>query len=620
MTLLLGTIVLGIDTDLTEPLFGWRFFTGDFYLVYSIVLDAMALALLAGLLVMMFRRAVVRPPELDYRRPDRDPASPEQRRTGYRWGDWVFVGGLLYLLVTGYALEGVRIAMDRPGLSGYSPVGWLFSRPFLPVGDTALQVVRMTMWWSHGLVAIALVAAIPYTKAMHMLTSFASLVMRDPMAGRRLVPIAPERRELPAGYGTLEDFSLKHLLDLDACTKCGRCHVACPANATGQPLSPRDVVLQLREEANGAFAGVGVGGVLGSLLQKQTSAGAGGPLDVAVIGPDAVREETIWACMQCNACVEACPVGIEQAPIINHLRRRLVEDGAVPAKLQATLRAVAKSGNSFGENRRRRGRWTQDLDFEVKDARVEPVDVLWFVGDYASFDPRSQLVSRSVARLLHRAGVDFGILYDGERTAGNDVRRVGEEGLWESLAEENAAVLEDCEFQRIMTTDPHSLNTLRNEYPDVGGDWTVVHHTTVLLDLIASGSLAVDALPYRVTYHDPCYLGRHNGEYDDPRRILELLGCTLVEMGRNRSNSFCCGAGGGRIWSGDDPAAVERPSENRIREAVELGQLDYFVVACPKDVTMFEDAIKTSGNDARLQLREITELIEEAVGITSPSR
>jgi Fe-S oxidoreductase len=331
-----------------------------------------------------------------------------------------------------------------------------------------------------------------------------------------------------------------------------------------------------------------------------------------------VRPETVWSCMQCNACVEACPVGIEQAPIINQLRRSLVEEGEIPSNLQSTLQVIQKSGNSFGENRRKRGRWTRELDFEVPDARKEPVDVLWFVGDYASFDPRSQKVTQALARLFRAAEVDFGILYEGERNAGNDVRRVGEEGLFEALAEENIETLGSCEFKRIVTSDPHSLNTLRNEYPELGGSWDVAHHTAFLLELIEAGKLDVAGrLDYKVTYHDPCYLGRHNGGYDAPRAILEALGCTLVEMPRNRDNSFCCGAGGGRIWIPDEPGQ-ERPSENRIREAVDLGELDYFVVACPKDVTMYEDAIKTSGHAEQIELRELTELIEEAVGAPAP--
>jgi Fe-S oxidoreductase len=248
------------------------------------------------------------------------------------------------------------------------------------------------------------------------------------------------------------------------------------------------------------------------------------------------------------------------------------------------------------------------------------VDVLWFVGDYASFDPRSQQVSRCLARLFHAADVDFGILYDGERNSGNDVRRIGEEGLFESLATDNIDVLSKCDFSRIVTSDPHSLNTLRNEYPEFGGSWTVMHHTELLLELIEARRLELrNRLSYRVTYHDPCHLGRFNAEYANPRRLLELMGCVLVEMPRNRDNSFCCGAGGGQIWT-SGPAGAERPSENRIREATSLPEVELFVVTCPKDVTMYEDAIKTSGNSSRIQLRELTELVEEAIGLGMDDR
>ena len=607
IVLFAGTIVLGLDTDFTKPVFGFDYFKGNFYLGYKEVLNVLGTVLIAGVLVMMVRRALVRPPKLNYARPDREPGDPQFDRRVYRIGDWVFVSLLLVIALTGFVLEAVRIAMDHPGYGATQFGGWVVAQAFGGVGDSTLAGLRHGLWWFHGLLAIAFVASIPYTKAGHMLTSFLSLSLRDPLAGKRLRPIPPERASEPAGYGAIVDFSPLHLLNLDACTKCGRCHVACPANATGRPLSPRDVVLELHEQANAA-----VGGVLGGLLNGKLD-GAGATKDQEVVGHDGVRQETVWSCMQCNACVEACPVGIEQAPIINQLRRRLVEEGDLDPNLQSVLQTIHKSGNSFGERGRRRGRWTEELDFEVKDARREPVEVLWFVGDYASFDPRSQRVSRALARLLHRAEVDFGILYDGERNAGNDVRRIGEEGLFETLAEHNIAAISECEFERIVTTDPHSLNTLRNEYPDLGGDWRVLHHTELLLELIDTGRLeARGRLSYRATYHDPCYLGRHNGVYEAPRRLLRELGCTLVEMPRNRSNSFCCGAGGGRIWIPDQPGQ-ERPSENRIREAVALEGVELFVVCCPKDVTMFEDAIKTSGNADRIELRELTELVEEAL-------
>ena len=212
----------------------------------------------------------------------------------------------------------------------------------------------------------------------------------------------------------------------------------------------------------------------------------------------------------------------------------------------------------------------------------------------------------------------FGILYDGEKTAGNDVRRAGEEGLWTSLAEENVEAIGDCRFDRILTSDPHTFNTLKNEYPQLGGSWEVVHHSQLLLELIRAGRLRPrKGLGYRVTYHDPCTLGRYNGVYDEPRAVLESLGCDLVEMPRNRDNSFCCGAGGGRIWMKELRAeGSQRPSESRIDEAVALGSIDYFVVACPKDVTMYEDAIKTSGHQGEIELREMSELLYESLALS----
>jgi Fe-S oxidoreductase len=640
LTLFAATIVLAFDTDFLSPLFGLSYFQNGFYLWYSLIVDIMATVLTFGLLYLMVRRAVLKPARLDYTRPDREPGEPAQQdRKVYQWGDWFFVGGLLYLMLTGFLLAALRIAATHPGRQGYDPVTWLIAQIFWNWNHSLLDTLHMITWWAHGLVAIWLVAAIPWSKAAHMMSSLASLILRDPLAGKRLRGIPEEKLDDPAGYGVVADISAIHLLQLDACTKCGRCHEACPANATGRPLSPRDVVLELREDARAAhkpeFHEIdGIGGVLGALLSsgKEIHGEDGLHLDgdattdgdgeaarerrnteEPLVCEDRVRNETVWACMQCNACVEACPVGIEQAPIINQLRRRLVEEGELPSDLQSVLRTITKSGNSFGENKRKRGKWTDDLDFDVKDARKEPVDVLWFVGDFASFDPRSQGVSQTIAKLYRHAGIDFGIMYDGEKNAGNDIRRVGEEGLWEVLAEENIGNLQEAEFTRIVTSDPHSLNTIRNEYPDKGGEFSISHHTTFLLELFESGKLKVERpLGYKVTYHDPCYLGRHNGEYDAPRKLLEYLGCELIEMPRNRGNSFCCGAGGGRIWVRDEPGQ-ERPSHNRIREAVDLGELDYFVVACPKDAAMFSDAVKTSGNEDRFEVKEITELMAEAL-------
>jgi Fe-S oxidoreductase len=447
------------------------------------------------------------------------------------------------------------------------------------------------------LIALLFIALIPATKVKHIFTAAASLMVRDPLAAQRL-PRIPESQAQP-GVRTITDFNWKQLLNLDACTKCGRCHEACPARAVGAPLSPRDVILSLREFARATLES-------GKIPQAAE-------LDVHGKAPGQVAQETLWSCRTCMACVEICPVAVEHVPIIVQMRRKLVEDGAMDPLLTKTLQTIHKTGNSFGESKRKRAAWTKSLPFPVKDARKEPVDVLWFVGDYASFDPRNQKVTQTFATLLHEAGVDFGILYEAESNAGNDVRRVGEEGLYEVLANANVAALAGATFKTIVTTDPHSYNTIRNEYPDFGGTYRIQHYTTFLKQLFAEGRLRVTSpLSYRTTFHDPCHLGRFNQGYDAPRDILALLGCELVEMTRNRSNSFCCGAGGGRIWI-PDPVGSEKPAQNRIKEAAAIPDLQVYVVSCPKDLTMFEDALKTTGNEGRFVVRELIELIREAL-------
>ena len=602
VVLFIGTGILGFQDDFAKPVLGWDFWRGSFYLVYSLFLDVFGAALIVGLLILATKRAR-KPARLDYSRVDG--VTSRYARWRYQVGDWAFVGSLLFLGVTGFLLEALRIAETDPSFEKWAPFGWLAGQGLRAVGvdGQAANAAHFRGWWVHGIAALTFVAAIPFTKAVHMMSAPASVATRDEMAGKRLVELPPNPKPEEVGYGVVTDLTPAHLLQLDACTKCGKCHEACPATASGYPLSPRDLILDLREQSEGTF------GIRGWLTVPPLYAS-----DQNLLG-NPILPETVWSCMQCMACVEICPVGIEHVPIINHLRRRLVDRGEMDTQLQSTLETIYESGNSFGEPKRKRGRWAKELEFEVKDARKEPVDLLWFVGDYASLDPRNMRVTQALARILHHAGVDFGILYEGERNAGNDVRRCGEEGLFTDLAESNIEAISACEFNRIVTTDPHSFNTLKNEYPTLGGSWEVIHHSQLLLELIESGALAPGRrLGHRVTYHDPCTLGRYNGVYDEPRRLIEATGCELVEMQRSRDNSFCCGAGGGRIWmselkQGDAP----RPSESRIHEATSLERVDLFVVCCPKDVTMYEDAIKTSGHEGEIELRELTELVLESL-------
>lgn len=602
--LFIGTATITLEYDITARLFGWKFWYGDFYLWFSLACDLGGLGLVAGLLYMMVRRGWIKPPKLDYARPDREPGAPDYDRRAYRIEDWAFLWTLILIGVTGFVLEAARLVwlQERPEvwtLRWWSPIGALLAEGMRDAGLTAdgAAALRGGLWWFHGLIALAFIALIPRTKVKHIFTASGSLMLRDPLAAQRLPKADPEAKTV--GYSKITDLTWKHLLNLDACTKCGRCHEACPARAAGAPLSPRDVILSLREFANDALEK--------KALPEEAK--------LSVHGKDVgqVFMETLWSCRTCMACVEICPVAVEHVPIIVQMRRKLVEDGDMDPLLTKTLQTIHKTGNSFGESKRKRPAWTKGLPFTIKDARKEPVDLLWFVGDYASFDPRNQKVTQGFARLLHGAGIDFGILYDGESNAGNDVRRVGEEGLYELLAENNVALLQQSTFKRIVTTDPHSFNTIKNEYPEFGGKYEIVHYTQFLTELLRDGRLKLERpLGYRTTYHDPCHLGRFNKEYDAPRALIEAVGCELVDMPRSKDNSFCCGAGGGRIWV-PDPVGKDKPSHIRMREAAEIEGLQVFAVACPKDLTMFEDALKTTGNEGRFVVRELIELIEECM-------
>jgi len=264
-----------------------------------------------------------------------------------------------------------------------------------------------------------------------------------------------------------------------------------------------------------------------------------------------------------------------------------------------------------------RAKWTQGLDFKITDARKESVEYLWFVGDYASYDSRIQDITRRTAKVFQKAGLSFGILYEGERNSGNDIRRVGEEGLFDILKEKNLQAIGQSKYKKIITTDPHTYNTLKNEYvlnSGTNGNGHIIHYTELYDQLIRGGQLKLNKkINSTITYHDPCYLGRYNGIYDAPRRVLDAIGAKLIEMPRNRAKSYCCGAGGGRIWMEDEPGIKERPSESRVREAVSLPGVQALVVACPKDIVMFQDALKTTGNEGKIGIKDISDLVYEAI-------
>lgn len=537
--------------------------------------DIFAVVILVGLGLAVWQRYVIRPARFR--------------------GSNTLDATLIYLLIIAVVLTmllqaACAIAAGHDAAAPWRPVSRQIAALLTALGVSGESAARgeRFSYWAHVCAVLGFLIYLPGSKHRHMILAAINVYFRDLKPKGTLRPADIDHP--PIGVGAIEQFSWKNMLDLYSCTECGRCQAACPAYAAGLPLSPKMLITDLRDH----------------LIDKTN-----GAVPEPLLG-GAIAEETLWACTTCRACMEVCPVHIEHIPKIVDMRRQLVEQSRVQPMLQEALSNLQRNGNSMGKSPRLRARWTKELPFKIKDARSEPVDILWFVGDFASFDPRVQANTRRVAELLHAAGVDFGILYEAEQNSGNDVRRAGEEGLFEMLAKHNIELLSGCTFNRIMTTDPHSLNALRQEYRAIGATFEVIHYTQLLLELIESRSLILAPGQGEVaTYHDPCYLGRYNGGFDAPRRIIERAGHRLHEMERCRENSFCCGAGGGRIWS-DDTGVTERPSENRIKEALALGDARYFIVACPKDKVMYTAAVQALGVEARIEVRDIVDLIKLA--------
>ena len=561
--LTIGTAIVTVEAD--TPL---HFFVGPFYLIFSFVMDLFGLALLAGVLLAFFRRYILRPAKLDN-----------------KWDDAAILVLLFIIVITGYLIEALRIRATMPEFEKWSFVGWYLAGLMAGLGEGTIRILHVSSWVLHSSLSLLLLLLIIPTKFLHVLSSPLNVFFRS-YNPKGALTLANSSSDEYIGARMIEDFTWKQMLDFDACTRCGRCQAACPAYGAKLPLSPKTIIQELKTS-----------------MEKNFLARERNPIY------SHVTPQEIWACTTCRACMEECPVFVEHVQTIVDMRRYLVSQGQLDTRLQDTLMNITRYGNSFGQSDRVRAKWSQTLEGRIKDVRREKAEYLWFVGDYASYDPSLQEITQKASRILAHAGVDFGILYESERNAGNDVRRVGEEGLFEMLSEKNMMAMEKSRFDKIFTTDPHTYNTLKNEY---ALSQPVYHITELLSQLMNAGRLAPKKrLAYGVTYHDPCYLGRYNNVYDAPRRVLKALGVRLVEMPRSKSNSYCCGAGGGRLWMEDVPMK-ERPAENRIREAVKLG-CEIFVVACPKDVSMFRDAIKTSGNEGKIVVKDILELVYESL-------
>jgi len=540
---------------------------------------------------------------------------------------------ILTIMLSLLSMSGALINLGDDPLADWRPVSAAVGSLFAGLSADGQFIVKEVSYWIHLGVVLVFLTELPMGKHFHVVTSVPAVLLRNLEPRGRLPAIQQTNGDV--GVKVAENLRWRQMLDLYTCTECGRCQEVCPSFNSGLALSPKVLMMHLRDNLKergrvlnsprraprpeqqrrgGRSTQSGLSNSPRSLrAQRLDSETDQAILDKKLVG-DILDKKEIWGCTTCYACDQECPLFIEHVAPVVDIRRSLVMDGRVDAELRKSLDNLGRYGNSFGQSPRMRARWTQGLQPAVADIRRGPAEYLWFVGDYASYSATLTDITRETAEVFQHACLEFGILYDAEGNSGNDVRRVGEEGLFEMLVEKNLSTFERCNFETVITTDPHSFNTLKNEYPD---EWRaqhqVLHYASLLDDLLATGKLKLTKkLDYSVTYHDPCYLGRYNDVYDAPRRVIAATGCKLVEMPRHADRAYCCGAGGGRIWM-EEGQVTERPSESRIREAVAVNGVEALVVACPKDVTMYQDAVKTTGNESRLQVKDLIDLVYEAM-------
>ena len=553
----------------------------------ALLQDFIAVVVILGVLYGLYYRMIVR---------------PERYKGSHQFEGNLVLVFIFTIMITLLCSNGIRQNLHEAHVAAaWQPISNLLGKPFSGLAESAQATAEQVCWWIHLGVVLVFLTLLPLGKHFHVVTSVFNVLLRNLEPRGRLAP--PARENGAEGTGRVEHFTWRQMLDWYTCSECGRCQDVCPAYNSGAALSPKLLIMGLRahlfERGNALLAQNGAAAEHKAILDKQLTG-------------EVLPDEVLWACTTCYACDQECPLFVEHVQPIVDMRRYLLTQQRADKQLTGALESLRRYGNSFGKSDKQRAKWTIGLDFKVKDIRKQPARTLWFVGDYASYSPALTEVTQATARVFQRAGMDFGLLYDAERNAGNDVRRVGEEGLFELLGQKNGVALQKCEYEEIVTTDPHSYNTLKNEYAWNGKRVEVRHYTETLDQALRAGKLSVKRrLGHAVTYHDPCYLGRYNGIYDAPRRVLEALGCRVTEMPRNRDRALCCGAGGGRIWM-EEGTVKERPSESRVREAAALPGVRYFIVACPKDLTMYRDAVKTAGLEGKLIVKDLIELVDEA--------
>jgi Fe-S oxidoreductase/nitrate reductase gamma subunit len=578
LMLLLYTTLIFIQDDFLQVFFGITFIQGSLYLTLEFLGDTLGIAFVVGLAIALYRRYIMR---LD--------------RYDSRWDDAFVLGMLVWIGVSGFLIEALRFSMST------SPAAW---KDFSPVGASLAAIfgaggltgdgawgLYQGFWWAHMVSVMLLIAATPFTKLVHVFTSGANVAMADvsPM-GKLSTPfnlqkmLESNQLETPPNLRNAKDFAPLQLLALDACTNCGRCQAVCPANAAGRDLSPRIVVQDLARDVRTGREG-----------------------DVFLKGT--IRDSELWACTMCNACVAACPVFIDQVDYIAEFRRTLVSESKLDPKKKSFLENIGRNGNPFGLPASDREKWLVDLG--APTLRQKPTaEYLYWIGCQSSYDPRAQNVARSMVKILKKANVDFAVLGNEETCTGEPVRRMGEEGRFQELVMHNSETFAKYGVKKVIVHCAHCFNTFKNEYPEFGANLEVIHHTQLIARLVAEGKISPGEFEGRVTFHDPCNLGRMNGVFDEPREVLKSLrGLELTEMERSKMNGFCCGGGGANVWY--EVPEKKKVGVIRAEEAAATGAKT-LAVGCPFCITMFDDAMNVIG-DSKLTVKDIAEIVSDSM-------